>query len=45
MYTYTIEIFLYRKWVTEIRIYHIKKSDNEFDTYDIPNKRRNFKPL
>lgn len=44
MYKYSIEMYdeKAKQWVTSIREYYISKTSNEFDTKDIPNKRRNF---
>lgn len=47
MYMYSIEMHHPNKgWITEIRFYNNNnKSNKDFDTIDIPNKRRNFQAL
>ncbi len=41
VYKYSVEIFKDSYWQVDIRYYYCKKSLNEFDLYDVPNKRRN----
>jgi len=41
----SIEVFTSKYWETQIRYYSTTKNLNDFDLFDIPNKRRNAKIL